>query len=74
MNELFNNSTLVTNYKDVLRLTPNTDIYRLEIAGYVVNLHKATILASIHKNPNLDLEKFIRDAILSELEHMDLPF
>ncbi|OME37891.1 hypothetical protein BSK46_14270 [Paenibacillus odorifer] len=74
MYDLFNNSPLETNYKNLLRLTADTDSYYIEIDTITFLVHRSVIENKIDSNPKLDLKKLIEQELFNELENSDLPF
>lgn len=74
MSSLFNNSTLETNYKDLLHYTKDTDSYYIKIDSISFVVHSAAIESKIESNPKQDLVKIVETEILTQLENSDLPF
>lgn len=74
MSDLFNNSTLQTNYRELIQFSPETEVYIIVIDEYQFKVVRSAIEEEIERDPARDLREIVDQKILGELENIDLPF
>lgn len=72
MSDLFNNSTLQTNYRELIQFSPETEVYIIVIDNYQFEVKKSNIEKQIEKDPNRSLREIVDQDILRQLENTDL--